>query len=180
MPDPALCTEALNENYSVNTFDLYLTPPGEAEFLVGNISTGDFTFTPAILEHRLGKTGSLDAIIATSKDYTINFTGDELTSRNYAVLLNEDQVSVEGGCEIPFTGERCVRFYGVRLVHEFPCATKYMEITFWRAAILNEFTTTFGAEWLTFNGSARALSCESAHPTQPYGKWFFQQVCPTS
>lgn len=167
MPDPALCTETLNPNYSVNTFDLYLQDPGGDEFLVGNITTGDFTFTPAILEHRLGKTGSLDAIIATSKDYAINFTGDELTSRNFAVLLNETQLTVAGGCEIPLIGDRCVLYYGVRLVHEFPCATKYMEITFWRAAILSEFTLNFSTEWATFSGSAKALSCASAHPTQP-------------
>jgi hypothetical protein len=179
--DPALCTETLDENYTVGTFDLYLTPSGGQEFLVGNIVAGsEFAFDVEVLEHRLGKTNALDAVLALSKDYTINFTTDSITARNLAALLNETAVTVSGECKIPLIGERCVTTYGVRLVHEFPCATKSFEITFWRAQILAPFTMTFGTEFAQIAGSIRALSCESIHPAEPYGKIEFSQVCPTS
>lgn len=180
MPDPALCTESINENYTLGTFDLFLQAEGGTEFLVGNISAGSFDFTPTLVEHRTGKTNSLDAIFSSGKDYTIAFTGDELTARNLAALLNEDFFTVAEGCEIPLTGERCTRQYGVRLVHEFPCQDKSLEITFWRAALLADFSLNFGTEFASFTGSARALSCESAHPTQPYGKILISEPCPAS
>lgn len=180
MPDPALCTEAVNSNYTFGTFDLYIQPEGGTEFLVGNISAGSFAFTPQLVEHRAGKTNSLDALFAIGKDYTINFTGDEITARNLAALLNEDAVTVAGTCEIPLTGERCTREYGARLVHEFPCQDKSVEITFWRAVILADFSLEFGTEFASFTGAIRSLICETAHPMQPYGKIVFSEVCPVS
>lgn len=177
MPNPALCTETINPNYTFGTFDLYLQPADGTEFLVGNISTGAFAFSPTLLEHRLGKTNSLDAIFANGKDYTINFTGDEITSQNLAAILNETQVTVAGGCEIPLVGERCIITYGARLVHNFPCQSKFMEITFWRAAILADSELGFSEDFASFTGSLRSLSCASAHPTQPYGKIFFSAPC---
>lgn len=177
MPNPALCTETINPNYTFGTFDLYLQPANGDEFLVGNISSGNFNPATTILEHRLGKTNSLDAIFKQGQDYIINFTGDEITSQNLAALLNETQTTVAGGCEIPLVGERCIITYGARLVHNFPCQSKFMEITFWRAGILGDFELGFSEDFASFTGSLRALSCASAHPTQPYGKIFFSAPC---
>lgn len=180
MPDPALCTETTNDNYTLGTFDLFLQPEGGAEFLVGNISAGSFDFEPTIVEHRRGKDNSLDFIVASGKDYTISFTGDEITAKNLAALLNETAVTVDGECKVPLIGERCTVEYGARLVHEFPCQDKTLEITFWRAIILAPFSLEFGTEFASFTGTVRALSCESAHPAEPFGKIEISEPCPTS
>lgn len=180
-PDPALCTEATNPNYTIGTFRLYVRPEGGDEIEIGNIQTGSFEFAVNTVEHRRGTDNSLDAIFAIGKDYIINFTADEITSGNLSVLLNEDYVTVSGGCQVPFTGDRCVREYGVRLVHQFPCAEKTLTIIFWRAIILSPFTLSFDAGAnANFGGIVRAMNCESAHPSNPYGYAFITEACPTS
>lgn len=181
MPNPALCTEAVNENYTIGTFYLYLQAENGIEFSVGNIQTGSFTFRPNIVEHRRGVDNSLDALFKVGSDYLINFTGDEITSRNIGTLLNEDPVNEAGGCKVPLTGSLCVRDYGARLLHTFPCSGKTLEVTFWRAAILAEFTLNFEqANVASFAGEIRALACSSIHPTEPYGKLVLLETCPAS
>ena len=118
-PDPANCTEALNRNYTIGTFQLFIRPEGGSEIDVGNIQSGGFEFTPTIVEHRRGIDNNLDANFKIGSDFFINFTGDEITSQILSVLLNEDLVQVAGNCQIPLTGSKCVRDYGVRLEHEF-------------------------------------------------------------
>jgi hypothetical protein len=181
MPDPALCTETANPNYTFGTGEIFLTPAGELEFSLGNVISVAFVFTPNLLEHRRGIDNSLDAIYAIGKDYTFNFTADEITSQNLGVLLNEDLVDFEGGCQVPFTGDRCTRNYGVRFVHEFPCEDKTVTIVFWRAVILAELTLEFTQTgFAQFGSSIRALNCSSAHPTQPYGYLEVSGACPAS
>lgn len=179
--DPLLCVEESNANYTAGTFELLITPEGGVEFSLGNIASGNFTFTPNILEHRRGIDNSLDKRIALGKDYFINITADEITARNFAVFLNEDFFTVAEGCKVPLTGDRCVREYGVRLIHDFPCLDKTLTIVMWRASILGEFVTEFSGDgWASFTGSVQALSCASAHPTEPYGYILVSEACPAS
>jgi hypothetical protein len=184
MADPALCTETLEASITLGTFDLYVQASGGAEQLVGNISTGSFQYTPQILEHRDGKTNSLDAILVTGRDYIINFTTDSITARNLAILLNEDTVNAVDGCRIPLSGARCVRTYGARLVHAFnDCAGTecLLQIEFWRAAILSEFTLNFEPDApATVQGIIKALKCSSNNPSEPYGRVTFCGTCPAS
>lgn len=181
MPDPALCSETANPNYTFGTGELFIQPTGGIEFSLGNIENVQFVYTPNLLEHRRGIDNSLDAIFAVGKDYTLNFQADEITSRNLGVLLNEDTVQAGGDCEVPFTGDRCTRTYGVRFVHEMPCEEKTVAITFWRAVILAELTLEFTREgFATFGTSIRSLFCGSAHPTNPYGKLAISETCPAS
>jgi hypothetical protein len=171
MPDPALCTESANENYFFGTFSLFLQPSGGAEFDVGNIDAGGFLHTPNILEHRRGTDNSLDAVFVLGRDYTINFTADEITSINLATLLNEIQANIAGGCKIPLTGGRCVTTYGARLLAAFPCGTKTIEITFWRAFVLGEFELAFTREgFAQLPGTIRSAACDTSHPAEPYGQ----------
>ncbi|MDX1388212.1 MAG: hypothetical protein R3344_03430 [Acidobacteriota bacterium] len=181
-PNPALCTETVNPNYTAGTFQLFLREEGaSAEFDVGNIDTGGFQFTPTVLEHRKGTNNSLDSIIRTGSDYTINFTAHEITARNLAAMLNESFVEVAGECQVKLTGSRCVPTYGVRLLHDFPCEDKSMEIIFWRAAILVDFTLAFTRDsWAELPGAIRALDCSSQHATEPYGRVTFTEPCPAS
>ncbi len=179
--DPALCTESANPNYTIATFALYVTPSGEAEFNVGNIQTGGFQHTPNVFEHRRGIDNSLDMILRIGVDYMINFTADEITTANLAMMLNETPVPTAGGCRIPLTGDRCVTEYGARLVHVFPCATKTLTIDIWRAVILGDFTLTFDpADVASFPGVIRALYCGSIHPSEPYGRIEIDEACPWS
>lgn len=181
MADPALCTEALDESLTLGTFRLFIQAEGGSEQEVGNIETGSFQYTPNIFEHRRGLDNSLDAQIALGRDYTINFTTDAITVRNLAVLLNEPTVNDVDGCQIPLRGSRCVEQYGVRLLHFYPCGEKTLEIEFWRAAILSEFTLNFERENpATIQGIIKALNCESAHPTEPYGRITITESCPDS
>ena len=181
MPDPALCTEAVNPNYTAGTFTLYVTPEGEAEQNIGNINTGGFQFTPNMLEHRRGIDNSLDFIMLLGKDFFINFTADEITIGNMAIALNETPVPTASGCKIPLTGDRCVKEYGARLVHNYPCQEKTMTITIWRAAILSDWTLAFDAgAFASYANQIRALYCGSAHPTEPYGKMEIDEPCPWS
>lgn len=182
MPDPALCTEEVNPNYTIGTFDLYVLPEGGVtETLIGNITTGGFQFTPTIVEHRRGKDNSLDALFRIGSDYIINFTADEITIANLAIMLNEDTVSVAGGCQIPFTGGRCLPSYYVRLEHDFPCQDKSLNVVFWRAQILNDFTLGFDPGTpSSFPGVIRSLSCESIHAANPFGYLFISEDCPPS
>jgi hypothetical protein len=179
--DPLLCTETANPNYTIGSFELFATPAGGVEFSLGNIDSGDFTFTPNVLEHRKGTTNSLDAIFAIGKDYTINITADEVTARNLGFFLNEDPVTVAEGCLVPLTGSRCTITYGVRLFHEFPCEDKTFEIFIPRASVLGEFTLSFSREgFASFTGVIRALDCSSHHPTRPFGWIVISEPCPTS
>lgn len=184
MSNPALCTESLEANITIGTFDLYIQAAGGSEQLVGNITTGSFQYTPNVLEHRDGKTNSLDAIFALGRDYIINFTTDDISARNLSVLLNESTVNAVDGCRIPLRGARCVDSYGVRLVHTFnDCsgAECLLQIEFWRAAILSEFTLNFEPEApATVSGIIRALKCTSNNPTEPYGRVTFCGTCPAS
>jgi hypothetical protein len=171
MPDPGLCSQELDPTLLANTFRLYLQKAGGVEFEVGNIESGDFVFTPELLEHRDGLTNSLDQILGVGFDYTINFTTDSITSLNLSTLLNEDVVNTVEGCKTPLTGNPCVRYYGVRLLKPSPCLTTIYEITFWRAQILAEFTWNFArGEFSTIQGTIRAIKCEAAHPSEPYGQ----------
>lgn len=181
MPNPALCTESLDPAFTIGTFDLYVQPANASEQLIGNIDTGGFQFTPNTLEHRDGKTNSLDALFVLGKDYFINFTTDTINAYNLATLLNEDTINVAEGCKIPFTGSRCVRSYGARLLHFFPCGTRTLEIVFHRAAILSEFTLNFERETpATMAGIIRSLKCESANPNDPFGYAILSGTCPAS
>ncbi len=181
MPDPLLCTESLNPNYTIGTFQLFAQSEGGSEFNMGNIQTGSFQFTPNIVEHRRGIDNSLDALFKIGSDYIINATGDELTAQNIATLLNEDTITVAGGCKIPLQGDRCLRTYGIRLFHQFPCADKTLEVIFWRAAILADVTFNFdsGAN-ASFPFQIRALSCESIHPAEAFGTIVVTEPCPPS
>lgn len=180
MPDPADCTTAVDPGYTAGTFDLFMTPEGGDEFDVGTISTGAFNQEIELLEHRRGKDNALDFIIKLSTDYIVDFTADQLTARNIGMLLNEDPVTVGADCEIPLRADRCVKHYGMRLVHDFPCADRSLEIWFWLAMIAEPFTVPFepGA-WSTLPGRIRSLFCPE-HPTQPFGKLVFSGVCPVS
>ena len=181
-PSPDLCTETTNPNYTIGTFALRVRESGAAQdFSVGNITTGSFQFTPNILEHRRGVDNELDALFRIGSDYIINATADEITARNMAMVLNESYVTVGGGCEIPLQGERCVRTYGVELVHDFPCEAKTLTIFFWRAQILADTPFNFdtGAN-ASFPIVIRALACDTAHPTQRFGKLVFNEPCPVS
>jgi hypothetical protein len=179
--DPVLCTEAANPNYTLGTFELLITPEGGVEFSLGNIASGNFTFTPNVIEHRRGIDNSRDAIFALGKDYTINITADEITARNLSVFLNEDLVTVAEGCKVPLVGERCTREYGVRLIHDFPCQDKTLTVVMWRAVILGEFVMEFSTDgFASFTGAVQALSCESFHPTEPYGYFLISEPCPSS
>lgn len=181
MADPSLCTEALDETLTLGTFRLFIQAAGGTEQEVGNIETGSFEYTPNIFEHRRGLDNSLDAQIALGRDYIINFTTDSITTRNLAVLLNEQTVNSVEGCEIPLTGSRCVIQYGVRLLHFFPCGDKTLEIEFWRASILAPFTLNFERENpATLQGIIKSLNCESTHPTEPYGRITITETCPAS
>jgi hypothetical protein len=179
--DPALCLESANPNYTIGTFELFVTLEGGTVIAIGNIATGNFTFTPNIVEHRRGIDNSLDAIFAIGKDYTINVTADEVTARNLSIFLNEDFVNVAAGCKVPFTGSRCTREYGIELVHDFPCQTKTLTIVFYRAVILGEFALEFTADgFATFTGAVRSLDCSSLHPSDPFGFGLITGLCPTS
>jgi hypothetical protein len=181
MPDPILCTETVNPNYTIGTFQLFVQPEGGSERDMGNIQTGSFQFTPNVVEHREGITNSLDALFKIGSDYIINATGDEVTADNFQILLNEDAVIEAGGCKIPLSGDRCVKTYGVRLVHAFPCQDKTLTITFWRAAILADVTFNFDPTAnASFPFAIRSLSCASQHPTEPFGKIFITEPCPSS
>jgi len=181
MPDPILCTETVNPNYTIGTFTLFLQPSGGVERSVGNIQTGSFQFTPQLFEHRRGIDNSLDDILNIGSDYIINATGDEITADNLGAFLNETPANAVDGCRIPLTGSRCVRYYGARLVHFFPCQTKSVEIILWRTIILADTTLNFDA---TANAAfpllIRALSCASIHPAEPYGRITFSEACPAS
>lgn len=181
-PNPAACSEATNPNYTIGTFVLRVREEGAAsDFSVGNISGGNFDFNPNTVEHRRGVDNSLDALFKIGSDYTINFTGDEITAQNLGMLLNETIVDIGGGCEVPLTGDRCVKEYGVELTHDFPCQTKSLTIVFWRAVILGQFALNFDATApAAFTGAVRALDCTSAHPAKPYGRIFFSEACPVS
>lgn len=185
-PDPGLCTESINENYTIGTFHLYARPAGGLEIDIGNIQTGSFQVTPNILEHRRGIDNSLDAIFRIGTDYIINFTGDEISIANLGLLLNEDLVATAAGCKAPFTGSRCVKEYGIRLTHDFagecPGDTlKTLTIIMWRAVILSDSTFNFdpGAN-TNFDSIIRALSCASVHPAEPYGYAEITEPCPAS
>jgi hypothetical protein len=181
-PNPGLCTEATNPNYTIGTFRLRVREEGAvSDFDVGNITTGNFEYTPNVVEHRRGIDNSLDALFRIGTDYTINFTGDEVTAENLAMLLNETMVNVAGGCQIPLTGSRCVKEFGVELTHDFPCQERSLVVTFWRAAILAAFTLNFEAGGnAAFTGAIRALDCSSVHPGAPYGTLFDTRPCPAS
>lgn len=180
--NPATCTEEASPNYTIGTFDLYVQPSGAtSETLVGNIQTGGFQFTPTIVEHRRGKDNSLDALFKIGSDYIINGTLDELNPFNLAMILNEDYVTVGGGCRINLTGGRCVKTYYARLEHTFPCKTKALSVVFWRAQILADTTVTFDpATPSNFPVVVKSLSCESQHPTNPFGYLFISEACPLS
>jgi hypothetical protein len=182
MPNPALCTESIDQALTLGTFRLFIQAAGGTEQEVGNIETGSFQYTPNILEHRRGIDNSLDALFALGRDYIINFTTDAITAQNLAALLNEDPVNTIDGCKIPLTGNRCVRAYGARLLHLFPCESEgTLEVIFWRAAILSEFTLNFEREAVaTVQGVIKALNCASAHPTEPYGTVTLFGTCPAS
>jgi hypothetical protein len=181
MPNPALCTEAIDQALTFGTFQLFIQTAGGAEQEVGNIAAGSFQYTPNILEHRRGIDNSLDAIFAIGRDYIINFTTDRTTAFVLSRLLNETPVNVAAGCKIPLTGSRCTTSYGARLLHYFPCGTQSLEITFWRAVILSEFTQEFQREtFAEVQGTIKALSCASAHPNEPYGQIIFSGTCPAS
>jgi hypothetical protein len=180
--DPNQCTEVLDPNQTIGTFSLSVRQAGAASaFDVGNITTGGFQITPTVIDSRSGIDGSLLSIFRTGTDYTINFTANYITIRNLAMILNEDFGTVAGGCEIPLTGDRCVKEYGVLLSHDFPCQGKSLNIEFWRAAILVDTTVAFdlGAP-NNFPGVFRALNCASAHPTRPFGRVFVSEACPIS
>lgn len=185
-PNPAECTEAVNENYTIGTFELFIRPAGGSEVDIGNIQTGGFQVTPNIVEHRRGIDNSLDAIFKIGTDYLINFTADEITIANLGVMLNETLVSTAAGCKAPLTGSRCVEEYGVRLEHVFAgeCpgdVLKVLSIIFWRAVILSDFTLNFDATTnAAFDSVIRALTCESAHPAEPYGYVEITEPCPPS
>lgn len=179
--DPALCTEEANSNYTAGTFTLYVTPEGEAEQNIGNINSGGFQFTPNILDHRRGIDNSLDFRMLLGVDYMINFTADEITVGNLAIALNETPVPTASGCKIPLTGNRCVREYGARLVHNWPCAEKTMTIYIWRASILADWTLSFeSGNFASYANTITALYCGSQHPTEPYGRVEIDEPCPWS
>jgi len=180
--NPQQCSEVLDPNQTIGTFALSVRQAGAASaFDVGNITTGGFQVTPQIVESRSGVDGSLLTLFRTGTDYTINFTANTITAQNIAMFLNEDFDSVAGGCEVPLTGSRCVTEYGVLLSHDFPCASKTLNIEFWRAAILIDTTLAFDPGTPTnFPGVFRALSCASAHPTRPFGRVFLSEPCPVS
>jgi hypothetical protein len=181
MPNPAACTEAIDQALTLGTFRLYVQSENGVEQEVGNIVTGGFQHTPNVIQHRRGIDNSIDAQFVTGRDYIVNFTTDRISAFVMKTLLNEDAVNVDGGCEIPLQGSRCVREYGMRLLHFFPCGDEYAEITFWRASILGDFTLNFEREeFATVQGTITALACESAHPNQIYGKVFFNDACPAS
>lgn len=177
----APCTEELNDNYSLRTGDLYLCGADGITRSLGNVQLLEFIFTPNAIEHRSGKSGSIDAIIPLSEDFGITATLDELTPHNLAYLLGQDLVSSVEGCEIPLHSIQCAREFSAQFVHQFPCATRTLTIDIWRAIIAPvESTISFGEEIINFPIQIRAKSCESIHPDNKYGRIVFNEACPTS
>lgn len=181
MPDPAVCTDLVNPNYTINTFRLYLTPVGGPEIDMGNVQTGNFQVTHQTLEHRAGIDNSLDSVLRVGTDYYINATLDEITPDLLSVITNEDFVAVAEGCKIPLTGSNCAKIWGVRFNHAFPCSTKNLNIYFWAANVLGDFPVNFDAGAVAAVPLViRALKCDIAHPAEPYGYMVMTQPCPRS
>ena len=177
----APCTELPNDNYTLRTGDLYYCGDDGITRSVGNVRLLDFTFTPNSIEHRSGKTGSVDAVIPLSEDFGMVVTIDEITARNLALLLGQDVISSVGSCTIPLHTIQCVREYSVQFVHNFPCSDRSLTIDIWRAIITPvETTVSFGEEIVNFPITVRAKDCSSIHPTAKYGQIVFNETCPAS
>lgn len=181
-PDPALCTETVDPNATLGTFTLRAREFGSAtDFDIGNITVGGVQVTPTVVERRSGLDNSLLDLFKTGTDYFVNFTTDTITIRTLAMIFNEDLITVAGGCEFGLVGGRCVKTYGIELTHDFPCEEKTLTVEMWRAAVVVDATVAFDPTTpANFSGQFRALSCASAHPTQPFGRVFISEPCPVS
>lgn len=175
------CTEIANENYSLHSGRVTVCRQGEAAAIdLGNIKEMTFRYAPEFLEHFRGEDGQLDAKIPIRKRFFLNGILEELTPRNVALLLGEDQVpNTPTGCLVPLRPfASCnTSVAAVEFVHTFPCGDKFVTIRLWRAAITTEAELTFGADLLEIPISFEALSCESLHPDSSYGEIEFSENC---
>lgn len=181
------CTEAVNQNYTLNTGILTVCPEGGGGDVLnlGNVKGLSFRHTPEFIDHFRGRDGALDAVIPLRKNFGMDMVLEELTPANFALMVGGTQIAnTPSGCLIPFTGisgDCSLSTGSVEFFHQFACGAKTLTITFWRAVIASaESVLTFGPEILEIPITVRALPCDSQYPDKPFGQAVFSDECATS
>lgn len=93
--------------YTSGTFSLKIKEFGSADTLrsIGNIVIGAAGEINKVLEHELGRTGSIDKRIRLRQAFYVNFTFDELNEENLAMALQSEYNSVTKEIDIGDVGE---------------------------------------------------------------------------
>ena len=183
----SFCTNqggGLAGNYLLGTFSLEVRDlASSAYWNIGNIVVGSFAHTPTVIEHRRGTDNSLDGTFVMGKDYVINFTADEVTAWNIAMMLNETPMTMSasgtGSIIIKLEGKKSFREYAVRLIHNFSAGDTDMYIEIPRASIMSEWSLEFNRDnFGGFTGQIRALKCSNHGLTDfgDYGRVVFYRV----
>jgi hypothetical protein len=181
MPLCETCAEEVQDNYTINTGDLYICGQEMVERSMGNVVEFTFRNVPEFIEHKRGKDGQLDAVIPVAEMFSFEISLDEITPLLFAVGLSQDWLSVPAGCSIPFQKRLCTKVWNVKFEHNFPCGSKSLDLWMWRAAVYSEFTigfTTGGGSAVSVPITFTALPCESLHPGAPFGEAVFNVACP--